>query len=71
MIFSLWSELVTYLGTYSSVMCEKRIINSNFDTVFICSIPIVDTRVQLLECIFVISKRLVKFYLFGIDIILI
>ena len=27
----------------------------------------VGTRVQLLECIFVISKRLIAFDLFGID----
>ena len=33
-MFSLWSELVTYLESYSSVMCEKRRINLNFDSMF-------------------------------------
>ena len=29
-----WSEQVTYLESYASVICEKRRINSNFDTMF-------------------------------------
>ena len=33
-MFSLWSELVAYLESYSSVMCEKRRINLNFDSMF-------------------------------------
>ena len=69
MKFSFWLELVTYLERQSSAMCEKLRINQ-MSTVcihwqYFCLF--VGTRVQLLECIFGISERLIEFDPIGIE----
>ena len=69
MMFSFWTELVTYLEHYSYVMYEKwrltQMVTLCFHWQYFC--VLMGTRVKLLECIFVISKSLVEFDLFGID----
>ena len=67
MMFSSWSELVSYLeGIFA--LCVKneeltQILTLCFHLQYFCLF--VGTRVQLLECIFVISMRLIEFDLFD------
>ena len=63
MMFSSWSELVLYLEGIVALCVQNeeltQVLTLCFHLQYFCLF--VDTRVQLLECIFVISKRLTAF----------
>ena len=69
MMFSSWSELVSYLEGIFALRVKNeeltQMFKLSFHLQYFCLF--VGTRVQLLQCIFVISKRLIAFDLFVID----